>query len=352
MKILKIVGLLILALLLLVAVLGFILPKEYSLTREVIVQAPQNLVFRQVASLRAMDAWSPWSKMDPDMQVTWEGEDGAVGSSMSWIGNEKVGQGSNTITASDAPNRVETSLRFIEPFESEANTWIEVQAAEGGSKVIWGMSGTTPFPMNVLTRLMGMESAIAKDYDKGLSSLKALVEEQANNPVYRGYAVRTEDFAARTYVGYRAKLPFAEMPAYFQKNMPGIYRAALAAGATMAGAPAGLYYEWDMESQMADMATAIPVAAAVTIKGASVENLPAGRALVVDYYGDYAGTGEAHFAIDDYLKDFGLQVGIPVIEEYVTDPATEPDTARWLTRIIYRLEGTSINPVQEPGAHQ
>jgi effector-binding domain-containing protein len=338
MRILKIVGLLILALLLIVAVLGFLLPKEYALTREVIIEAPQNLVFQRVGSLRAMDTWSPWSKMDPDIQVTWDGEDGAVGSSMSWIGNKNVGQGSNTITASDPPYRVETELRFIEPFESAANTWIELQPVDGGTKVIWGMSGKSPFPLNVLTKLLGMEKSIAKDYDEGLASLNALVEDQAMNPVYRGYAIRTEDFAERIYVGYRAKLPFNEMPAYFQKNMPGIYRAALAAGAAMAGTPAGLYYEWDMETQMADMATAIPVATPVTIKGASIETIPAGRALVVDYYGPYEGTGEAHFALDDYLKDFGVKVGIPVIEEYVTDPATEPDTAKWLTRIIYRLE--------------
>ena len=93
-----------------------------------------------------------------------------------------------------------------------------------------------------------------------------------------------------------------------------------------------------METNIADMAVAIPVATAVEIKGGSVAEIAAGKAAVIDYYGAYEGSGEAHFAMDDYLKEFGLTAGGPVIEEYITDPMTEPDTAKWLTKIIYPLK--------------
>jgi effector-binding domain-containing protein len=58
---------------------------------------------------------------------------------------------------------------------------------------------------------------------------------------------------------------------------------------------------------------------------------------LVEYYGNPEGTGAAHGAIESYCKQQGLVAGEPAIEEYVTDPASEPDTSKWLTRIYYPL---------------
>ena len=41
--------------------------------------------------------------------------------------------------------------------------------------------------------------------------------------------------------------------------------------------------------------------------------------------------------MDEYMKDFGLLNNPPIIEEYVTDPSTEKDPAKWLTKIIYYI---------------
>lgn len=338
MKLLKIIGWIILSLILLIVLLGLVLPKDYEVSRDIVINAPRGVVFKHVGSLKAMDAWNPWSKMDPNMESNFEGEDGTVGSSMSWSGNKDVGQGSNTITAIEANNRIETQLKFIEPFESEAGTYIQLDDAEGGTKVTWGMKGNMAFPWNALAPIMGMKGAIGKDYDKGLNNLKTLVEGHTSNPTYRGFTIQVVDLPARTYVGYRSKVNFNDISAYFAKNMPALYKAALGSGAKQSGAPSGLYYEWDMEANVADMAVAIPVESAVPIKGASVEEIPAGKAVVIDYYGSYEGTGEAHYAIDDYLKDYGLNAGSPVIEEYITDPQAEPDTSKWLTKIIYPVK--------------
>ncbi len=42
--------------------------------------------------------------------------------------------------------------------------------------------------------------------------------------------------------------------------------------------------------------------------------------------------------MDEYMEEKKLQSIPQVIEEYVTDPVQEPDTAKWLTRIIYFVE--------------
>ncbi len=59
---------------------------------------------------------------------------------------------------------------------------------------------------------------------------------------------------------------------------------------------------------------------------------------MIDYYGAYDKIGEAHMAMDDCMADMKMRSVPPVIEEYVTDPASESDTSRWLTKVIYFIE--------------
>lgn len=338
MRILKIAGLTILGLIALFLIVGLILPKDYEVSRDVVIDAPRAFTFNHVASLKAVQEWAPWGDKDPNQTVTYEGEDGAVGSSQHWSGNDDVGEGIQTITAVTPNERVESHLKFIRPWESESDAYINLEDADGGTKVTWGFKGSTPFPMNAMGLFMNMDKMLGAEFEKGLDRLKEQTEAAAQSPTYRGFTIQRIDLEPRTYLAHREKISFSQMKPFFQTHMPGIYRAAMAAGATMAGAPAGLYFEWDEANQTADLATAVPVTEAVNAKGAEVVNVPAGKALAIDYYGPYEGTGEAHYAMDDCFKAFGYEGNAPVIEEYVTDPSTEPDTSKWLTRIIYLLK--------------
>lgn len=338
MRILKILGFLILGLIALVLILGLVLPKDYEVSRGVVIDAPASFVFNHVASLKAADAWSPWGDKDPNQTVTYEGEDGAVGSTQHWSGNDDVGEGIQTITAVDPNRRVDTHLKFIRPWESESDAYITLDSTEAGTRVTWGFKGTTPFPWNVMGLFMNMDKMLGGEFEKGLSRLKEQVDAAALAPTYDGFTIQTIDLEPRIYIAHREVVSWSNMGAFFQTHMPGIYRAAMGAGATMAGTPAGLYFEWDEVNQSADMATAVPVAAAVTVKGASIVEVPAGKAKVIDYYGAYEGSGAAHEAMEKYFTEFGIEGTAPVIEEYVTDPSTEPDTSKWLTRVIYPIK--------------
>ena len=66
--------------------------------------------------------------------------------------------------------------------------------------------------------------------------------------------------------------------------------------------------------------------------------LEGGKALVVDFMGDYATMGDAHHAIEDYMAGNRLRNIPPVIESYIVDSVTEPDTTKWVTKIIYYVE--------------
>jgi len=82
------------ALAVLVAALAVVIatrPGTYRVTRSTTVSAPPAVAYAQVADFHRWDAWSPWAHLDPNMQTTFSGADGAVGASYSWKGNDQVG---------------------------------------------------------------------------------------------------------------------------------------------------------------------------------------------------------------------------------------------------------------------
>ena len=120
MRILKILGIIILSLIGLVLIAGLIMPKDYEVSRDVVIDAPSSFIFKHVGSLQAANTWAPWGDKDPDQVVTYEGDAGAVGSTQYWSGNDDVGEGIQTITAVEENRRVDSHLKFIRPWESES----------------------------------------------------------------------------------------------------------------------------------------------------------------------------------------------------------------------------------------
>ena len=165
MKALKIAGLVVLALVAVVVVIGLILPKEVSTERSIVIDAPKDVVFAQLANLEAMQSWSPWAERDPNAEMSYEGTPGAVGSSMSWKGNKEMGSGTQEIVAVEEGKRIDTKLKFFEPMESEADAWLVLDEVEGGTKVTWGLRTGTPFPVNIMMQMIGMKKSINNDFD-------------------------------------------------------------------------------------------------------------------------------------------------------------------------------------------
>ena len=54
-------------------------PGSFRVERSALVQAPAALVYAHIESLRAMDRWSPYAKMDPQMKISYEGPAAGVG---------------------------------------------------------------------------------------------------------------------------------------------------------------------------------------------------------------------------------------------------------------------------------
>lgn len=336
MKILKTILYIILAVVLVLVLLGFAGPKDYDVSRSKTIEAPTPVVFEYLKSLKKQNEWGPWSKQDPDMQVNYEGEDGTVGFTSSWE-SDKVGKGKQTIT-SITGNTVETELVFYMPWgESVSTGYMHAANVDSGTEVTWGIRGENDFIGRIFGVFMNVDKSVGPMFEEGLDSLKALIESEVGK-TYNGYEIQTTNWAEKQYVAARSTVDMEKVPEFLGQHYGRIMQGLGSAGAQMTGAPSGLYYTWDEQTGKTDMAAAIPVSGPVQIADTEMITIPAGKTLMIDYYGDYEKMGDAHLAMDQYIQETGVSVKSPAIEEYISDPSTEPDTSKWLTRIYYLLD--------------
>jgi hypothetical protein len=151
-------------------------PKKYHVKRTIVIDRALPDVFQYIKYVKNQDHWSPWKKKDPNMKQTFTGEDGAVGFISQWEGNKDVGTGEQEIMSIQENKRLETELRFFKPWKSQSDAYIQVDKAEGGTKVTWGFSGDNKVPFNVMMLFMNMDKAVGNDFEEGLGDLKKILE--------------------------------------------------------------------------------------------------------------------------------------------------------------------------------
>jgi uncharacterized protein YndB with AHSA1/START domain len=173
-KLLLLFALMIVAFVVLVA----LQPGEFRVSRSVTMAAPPSAPFEQVNDFHKWKDWSPWDQLDPNMKRTFDGPPAGKGATYAWAGDDKVGEGKMTILESIPGEKVVIKLEFIKPFPSESITEFAFKPEGGGTAVTWTMSGKNNFLSKAFTLFMNMDAMIGPDFEKGLASIKALVEKQ------------------------------------------------------------------------------------------------------------------------------------------------------------------------------
>lgn len=147
------------------------------MSRSTTVDAPTDRVHGLLDDFREWRQWSPWEGLDPHLERTYSGPPSGVGSRYHWSGNRKAGEGEMEVVES-TPSRVAVDLRFLKPFKARNLTTFELEQAGGGlTRVVWTMSGRRN-PVMALAGRLFFDRAVARDFDRGLASLKAAAESR------------------------------------------------------------------------------------------------------------------------------------------------------------------------------
>ncbi|CAN5317491.1 hypothetical protein BH09GEM1_BH09GEM1_32600 [soil metagenome] len=93
-------------------------PKTFRVERSTIIDATPDAIFPFIDDFHLWSRWSPFDKLDPNLQRTFSGPEAGKGATYEWLGNREAGQGKMVIVESEPAQRVAIDLFFLKPFKS------------------------------------------------------------------------------------------------------------------------------------------------------------------------------------------------------------------------------------------
>jgi effector-binding domain-containing protein len=333
MKALKNVSIILLVLVILLIAIAYLLPNKVQVQKTSLIHAPTSTVFEQVNNLHNWEKWSPWFRLDTTMDIKYFGNAKGEGSGYEWKSeNRKVGSGSLVIIASVPEDSILTELEFTS--NQKIISSILFNSTDSGTMVTWGIEfklGKNPF-----LRYIGlfMKKNIENDFAKGLENLDIYLKSQ-HLPVDMKIELTT--IQSFNYISIRDTVIFndisTKMGEYFGVLMEYMNRKNL----VQTHAPFAIYHSFTNDD--ADIEVGIGITQPVETKQPIISGkFNASNVVVADYYGPYNNISKAHELIQTWLAANNKKMKGPPYEFYVTDPSSEKDSTKWLTRVYYPVE--------------
>jgi uncharacterized protein YndB with AHSA1/START domain len=163
---------------LIVAVLAYAAtkPDTFRIQRSASINAPPEKLFTILSDFHRSESWSPYEKKDPAMKRTFSGAANGKGAVYEFDGNKEVGKGRLTITDTVPPSKVTIALDIVEPFAAHNIVEYTLESVGDATQVTWSMTGQSPYIAKVICLFMDMDRMVGKDFEVGLSNLKAHAE--------------------------------------------------------------------------------------------------------------------------------------------------------------------------------
>lgn len=178
MKILKFAGIAIVVLVVLFVGIGFFLPRDWSVERSILIQAPPESIHPWVETPAKWNDWFAWEEMksDPEYKVWTSGPASGPGATYEWSGSAmKSGTGKLVVSKSDPKSGIHLD-EWINGDEKNATGSILYTPADAGwTRVTWTDNGRLPAVIGGWF-LGAVESGLGQAFEKGLANLKAKAE--------------------------------------------------------------------------------------------------------------------------------------------------------------------------------
>ena len=145
-------------------------PNNFRLERATTIKAPPEKVLALITDFRQWRLWSPWEKMDADLQRTYIGPDNGVGAAYAWHG-KKAGAGRMEIVQS-SPSLIQIRLDFLKPFEAHNTAEFSLAVQGDCTLVRWAMYGPSPFISKLMGIFFSLDKMVGKDFESGLENMK------------------------------------------------------------------------------------------------------------------------------------------------------------------------------------
>ena len=320
-------------------------PSTQVVKRTIKIQAPQDVVFRQLSNFRMWPKWDPWFAKDTSQIRTYNGTVGQEKYGYSWSSkNSDVGKGRIEVTQI---NKYE-QLDFVFFMNNENNDqgnkgYFKLEEYNGMTEIEWGLVSEMSYPSKALNYFI--DGMVGPDFEQGLTNLKSLIESPSfsdEREDKQGVHI-AEEYGVNYALIKKNDLPMNQMEIFFKNGYKEIYTYMQTNGLAPTGEARGLFYKWDEENSVATLAAAVPISKIDQSYGSPV-NLGLGEcslqngAVSCKINGPYSQSYNAHLALGKWVDSTYKVLESPVVEEYIVGPRQTEDTSQFVTRIIYHFK--------------
>lgn len=151
-------------------------PDTFHIQRTASIKAPPEKIYAVLNDFQKSMAWSPFEKKDPAMTRKFSGPVNGKGSVYEFKGNKEIGAGRLEIIESLPAKKVALTLDMYQPFEAKNIVEYTLEPKAGATDVTWAIHGPMTFVSKVMCLFLDMDKMVGKDFEQGLTDLKALVE--------------------------------------------------------------------------------------------------------------------------------------------------------------------------------
>jgi len=326
------------ALLALLIVIGFVLPRTHRTEVSQEIDAHPATVFALLNDFRRFALWSPLTGADPNVRILYSGAESGEGATMSWDG-AIAGSGTQTITESRPYEHVGIVMSPGEPGESKS--WFDLSPGAGTTVVTWGFE--SDYGVNIVARYFAsmLGGIVARDYQNGLGNLKQLAESLP--------AADFSDIDVEHIVVEAIEIAFLRTtsrpePAAMSDAMGKAYFEVLnfidAQNLNDAGAPLSIIRTFSGSELVFDAAIPVRGITQSTPRDGTTVKLGftyEGPVIRVNHIGSYVTLTRTHRKISAYLAAHGIERNGAAWESYVSDPGDFPEE-QLLTYVYYPIK--------------
>lgn len=311
------------------------IPKHWEVNKTIVINKPFKTVIYEAKRFGGHFSVAPFFGSDSSCKSEFFGILGNVNSGYNWKCSSEIGKGKITYTRFNEAS-IDYDLEIDAPNHSIGSGSILFKDMGDSCAVEWFVNSVSPFHLRIFN--LFMNGKIGPIYQKGLVLLKKHCETLAYLP-----KIETVQILGTEYIGIKENVSLNKITPFFALSYEQLKQHLNVEGSETAGPPCGLYYSWDKEKNKTNVMAAFPMKLGPSIglpndtsgfNGYTIYVYP--NYITTDYYGDYKHISLAHDALNAWLFDRTKRVKYPIVEQYITDPAVEPDTSKWLTKVYYQ----------------
>src|ERR1700737_770530 len=176
LRVLRTVGLVVLAAIVILLVYASTRPDHFRIAREVTIEAPPDAIFPLISDLRRFNEWNPFAKADPSIKISYGATTAGAGGSYNWDSPGQAGKGRMEITEADVPKRVAMSLQFDKPMKANNHVVFALQPHGPSTEVTGEMTGKYGLLHKPMGVIFNFDKMVGGEFEKGLADLKSKAE--------------------------------------------------------------------------------------------------------------------------------------------------------------------------------